>query len=173
MSLTLDEASRCLGGRQSPRLSRGRAQTRLHYRGRQQRLPGRNEVSPRPWHCPRAPPQCSARVCRKVPSRPGSAETTLRVSTPLPPSPPGPSGHPSPLSSTLPSERNRLPSFPTLLPGLLPCEASHSPWARQGSRISCLVALVAGRGAGLGRDVSHKPLNEANATKKNGVSSSQ
>lgn len=37
VSLTLDEASRCQGSRQSPCLSWGQAQARLHSRGRQSR----------------------------------------------------------------------------------------------------------------------------------------
>lgn len=143
-----DSGTRPAGARaaeQSPRLSRGRAQTRLHSRGRQQRLPGRKGEPPAALALPEGTstmqrlglpegPQ-QARVCR---DHPPCAHTSAPLS-------PGPSGHPSPLSPA-PSRLSGT-AYPPSLPSSLASFPAR-PATAMGLAVSssCLVALVGERG---------------------------
>lgn len=164
VSVTLGEASRCQAADRAPAFLGAKLGPGSTPEGDRGELQGRTEASPRPWSRPRAPPEWSSRVCRKVPSRPGSAETTLGVPTPPPPLPRDPPAAPAPspalacLSGTA-----HPPSLPTEACGL---RVQPQPTGQRGGRISCLVALGSRERGWAGESCQSQPLIEANTAKK-------
>ena len=112
VSVTLDEASSCQAADSAPAFLGAKLGPGSTPEGDTGEAAGPYRGEPAALEPPKGTSGMELPGLPEVPSRRGSAETTLGVPTPPPPSPPGPAGRPSTLTSPRPSERNRPPSFP-------------------------------------------------------------
>ena len=157
MSVTLDEASRCQAADRAPAFLGAKLGPGSTPEGDTGEAAGPYEESPRPWSCPRAPPEWSSRVCQRSPAgrglqRPPSACPHLRP--PLPRDRPASPAH-SPALARL-SGTAHPPSLPTEACGL---RVQPQPTGWRGGWVSCLVALGSRERGWAGESCQSQALN--------------